>query len=244
MLQALLSHLPPMLCIFAAAFLQSITGFGLVIIAAPLLMLFYEPKAVVLMMACLAFCSNFWQGMFVWRDAEKKTVFWLLAGTLVGQPLGFLVFKAISPEGLKLVVGVFLLVSVVVMQWLRVRIALCPRNSVVTGVASGLMAITTGMGGPPLILYTAYSPLTALQLRATCILFFLFSNVCSLATYFLGGTELKAAFMESLWLLPGIFAGIGCGHLVFKHISQKLFRRIILVMLLGMCLQMVVTALW
>ena len=43
-LSGLPAHAGPMACVFLAAFLQSITGFGLVMVAVPLLMFFYEPK--------------------------------------------------------------------------------------------------------------------------------------------------------------------------------------------------------
>jgi uncharacterized protein len=57
-------HLGPAFVIFFSAVLQSITGFGLVIVAAPLLMLFYDPKLTVPVMLLLACCANFAQGLF------------------------------------------------------------------------------------------------------------------------------------------------------------------------------------
>lgn len=49
-LSGLPAHAGPMACVFLAAFLQSITGFGLVMVAAPLLMFFYEPKLTIVIM--------------------------------------------------------------------------------------------------------------------------------------------------------------------------------------------------
>ena len=57
-LTVLSSHTGPLLAIFFAAFLQAITGFGLVIVAAPLLMFFYDPKIVVPVMLLLACSGN------------------------------------------------------------------------------------------------------------------------------------------------------------------------------------------
>ena len=56
------AHLAPAFVIFFSAVLQSITGFGLVIVAAPLLMIFYDPKLTVPIMLLLACCANFCQG--------------------------------------------------------------------------------------------------------------------------------------------------------------------------------------
>ncbi|MCF0254476.1 MAG: sulfite exporter TauE/SafE family protein [Duodenibacillus sp.] len=242
MLQDVLWHLMPAGCVFIAAFLQSITGFGLVIIAAPLLMHFYEPKAVVLMMALLAFSSNAWQSLFVWKDADRPTVLWLLAGTAAAQPAGYLFFDAVSQDGLKLFAGVMLLASLLAMQLLRLRFAVRPRNSLICGAASGLMQVTTGMGGPPLILYSAYTDFTPRRLRGTCILFFLASNVCSIATYLAGGQDMLAAAREAAWLLPGIFLGVACGQGLIDAVPVKLFKRVIFWLLAGMCLMMIAQA--
>lgn len=40
----LLNHIQPFLCVILAAYLQSVTGFGLAIITAPLLMFFYKSE--------------------------------------------------------------------------------------------------------------------------------------------------------------------------------------------------------
>ena len=63
-------HLAPALVIFFSAILQSITGFGLVIVAAPLLMLFYDPKLTVPVMLMLACCANLTQGIFALRTSN------------------------------------------------------------------------------------------------------------------------------------------------------------------------------
>ena len=68
-LSGLPAHAGPMACVFLAAFLQSITGFGLVMVAAPLLMFFYEPKLTIVIMFFLAACGNSTQlaGACLWN---------------------------------------------------------------------------------------------------------------------------------------------------------------------------------
>ena len=64
-LSGVAAHMGPTLAVFFAAFTQSITGFGLVIIAAPLLMFFYEPKLTVPVMLLLACSGNAAQGFLM-----------------------------------------------------------------------------------------------------------------------------------------------------------------------------------
>lgn len=120
-------HLAPALVIFFSAILQSITGFGLVIVAAPLLMIFYDPKLTVPVMLLLACCANFFQGLFALRTANLKLVFWLYLGVLCGQPIGFWAFDHASSAMLKIFISAIVLFSLGTMQALHRRIRECPR---------------------------------------------------------------------------------------------------------------------
>ena len=235
-LSAFASHIGPLLCVFAAAFLQSATGFGLVMVAAPLLMYFYDPKLVILIVALFAVCGNLTQSFFLRRDARYDVVGCLLLGSVFGQQIGFHIYRAVSPALLKLVISVVILLSLTLMQALRVRVELRPRNSVVTGFVAGIMATTAGMNGPPLILYFSHVPFTPAQLRATSITFFFVSNIVALTTFFLGGVDFTVALHEFVYVLPGLAAGILAGHLAFDYIPAQLFRRALYVILIAMCL--------
>ena len=230
------SHIGPLLCVFAAAFLQSATGFGLVMVAAPLLMYFYDAKLVILIVALFAVCGNATQSFFLRRDARYDVVGWLLLGSVFGQQIGFHIYRAASPTWLKLVISIVILLSLTLMQALRIRVALRPRNTVVTGFVAGVMATTVGMNGPPLILYFSHAPFTPAQLRATSITFFLTSNIVALTTFFLGGVDFTTALHEFVYVLPGLAADILAGHLAFDYIPAQLFRRTLYVILVVMCL--------
>lgn len=230
------SHIGPLLCVFMASFLQSATGFGLVMVAAPLLMYFYDAKLVILIVALFAVCGNATQSFFLRRDARYDVVGWLLLGSVFGQQIGFHIYRAVSPVWLKLVISVVILLSLTLMQTLHLRVALRPRNTVSTGFIAGIMATTVGMNGPPLILYFSHAPFTPAQLRATSITFFFTSNIVALTTFFLGGVDFTVALREFVYVLPGLAVGILAGHLVFDYIPAQFFRRILFVILVVMCL--------
>lgn len=238
----LLAHAWPMFWLFVSAFLQSITGFGLVIIGAPLMMLFYDAKLTVVMMLLLSSCANLTQSIILFRQAHLKTISWLLLGTILGQPIGCLIYHAFSPSGLHLFVSIVLLLSLLAMQFLHIHFQEGARNSIATGIFSGILTLTTGMGGPPLIFYFAYTTLPPAELRATCICYFMLNSLCSLLTFFLSGTPISPAAQESLWFLPMLFLGIFCGSIMFRHVSAALFRQLIVLMLAVICLYSIVTA--
>lgn len=230
-MESCLAHLPayagPALAVFLAAFLQSITGFGLVIVAAPLLMFFYEPKLVVPVMLLLACAGNSVQGFLMRKKADLSLVGWLYVGVLLGQPLGFLAFDHVSNATLKVWISTVVFFSLLFMQVSHRHIPECRRNTVITGICSGFSSITSGMAGPPFLIYLAYTKMSAASFRATCFVFFLFCNVTSLASYIIGGHSLAPAFGEFVSLLPALAIGLSLGHLLARFIPTALLRRLI-----------------
>lgn len=237
------SHPYPALAILLSAVLQSITGFGLVIVAAPLLMLFYDPKLTVPVMLMLAFCGNLMQGLFALKTANRKLVFWLYLGVLFGQPLGFWAFDHASSTGLKIFISLIVLFSLGTMQATHRHIRECPRNSWITGIFSGFTSITAGMGGPPFLIYLAYSKMPVDVMRATCFVFFFLCNATSLLSYAVGGLSFGPAWGEFIYLLPALFLGIGIGHVLYPYVPKNLVRRLIFVLLYVTCIYTIASVL-
>ena len=234
-ISGLLSHAGPLLCVFLAAFLQSVTGFGLVMVAAPLLMFFYEPKLTVIIMFCLAGCGNFTQLLLLWKQVNWPRIAELFCGALIGIPLGVAVFRQLPGEGLKTAVSIAILLTLVSMDFGRRRFEETRRNTIITGMLAGIMAMTTGMAGPPLVLYFAYTTMPQNVFRATCIGYFFFSNLGSLFALWMTGTPIAEAAGEFIFLLPGLACGIALGNRAFRFMPQQLIRRIIIILLYVTC---------
>ena len=225
------AHMAPTLAIFFAAFIQSITGFGLVIIAAPLLMFFYEPKLTVPIMLLLACSGNAVQGFLMRKQANLPLIRWMYLGMLAGQPIGFFFFTYISNDALKVFINIVVLLSLLLMQISHRRIPECRRNTIITGMLSGFTAITTGMGGLPFLIYLAYTSMPPNVFRATCFVYFFLGNATSLVSYLIGGFPLTAAFNEFIYLLPALALGIIVGRESMRFMPTALFRKLVFVIL-------------
>lgn len=233
----------PCLAIFIASFMQSITGFGLAIIATPLLIISYDAKFVVILLQFIALCSNFVQSVQLYRDINKKLVLYLTIGALVGQPIGLYIYDTVSSATLKIIVSAAILLFLILMKFFNAKIPESNRNSGITGFLSGILATTTSMSGPPLVMYLAYTKQNPTVIRATCVLYFFLINVTALIAFYLNGEPLLAAAKESLFLLPALALGLVGGSLVFKHVSAELFRKLIFGMLFVSCVYTIYTTL-
>ena len=84
-------------------------------------------------------------------------------------------------------------------------------------------------------LYFAYSSMPQPVFRATCISYFFFSNLCSLAALWMAGVYLGDAAGEFVYLLPGLACGIALGHKVYPFMPQLLIRKVIIILLYAVC---------
>ncbi len=235
-LPAFSAHAGPLLAVFAASFLQAITGFGLVMVAAPLLMFFYDPRLVVLLVVLLASCGNATQTLILRRAARWDIVRRMFLGSLCAQPVGYFIYHHFPSEGIKLLVSVVILISLTTMQLSHWRFQQTARGDFIAGFLAGAMATTTGMAGPVLILYFAAAGMTPATLRATTISFFFCCNVLSVTTFLVGGAAMGEALHEVVFLLPGLVAGIATGHIFFRYLPAARFRQILNVILYIVCL--------
>ena len=96
--------------------------------------------------------------------------------------------------------------------------------------------MTTGMAGPPFLIYLAYTKMSAEPFRATCFVFFLCCNSTSLIGYLVGGHPLTAAVHEFIYLLPALAAGLSLGHALARFIPTSLLRRLIFFVLYATCI--------
>ncbi len=243
-LTGLYTHLLPAGCVFLAAFLQSITGFGLVIVAAPLLMFFYDVKLTIVIMMLLACCGNLTQSFLLHKKARWSLIGWLIVGSLIAQPIGFLIYYFVPGDPLKLIISLLVIFSMSFLHLLHRKIAETRRNSIISGMLAGFMAITTGMAAPPIAVYFSHSGMPPQNLRATCIGYFFLSNIVSLTTFLLGNVPMAPALSEFIYLLPGLALGILTGNLLFRLIPAVLFKRIILILLYAACIYNICTVLF
>ena len=235
--------LVPLFAIFIASFMQSVTGFGLAIIATPLLIISYEAKLVVIILQFIALCSNFIQSVQLHKHINFKLVQYLTIGALIGQPLGLFVYDSVSNTTLKLIVSIAILVFLILMKFFNAKIPENNRNSIITGFLSGILATTTGMSGPPLVMYLAYTRQEPAVIRSTCVLYFLLINITALIGFYLNGQPMVFAATQAIGLLPGLAIGLILGSIAFKHVSAELFRQLIFGMLFISCAYTIFTIL-
>jgi uncharacterized protein len=219
------------LIIGAAAFLQSLSGFGFSLLAVPLLALIVASKSAVVGSAGLGAVISL---AVVARDREH--VAWRTAATffgtaLAGMPIGLLVIEAVPERTLQAIIAVAVL-GFSALLWRDVQLR--TRSLAVelgVGVTSGILSTSTGMSGPPLVMALHARHVPPQSFRATLAAVFACGSISSLLLFALVG-EFDAQSKHVLLAgAPALLLGIGFGEWRFRRIQPDRFRRLVLVLL-------------
>lgn len=162
--------------VFIGAALQSATGFGFALVAAPLLFAILGPQEAVTAGVLLGLELNL---LTLAGERRRPRVLRRDAVALVGWSLPGLVLGALALSELPdHVLSVFVAVAVVAALGLRLRArrapphagpAAAPRawQSAVAGASSGALATSTSLSGPPLVLFLLARRVSPEQMRDT-----------------------------------------------------------------------------
>lgn len=209
-----------MLLIFVGSFVQTAIGFGLAVVASPLLF-FLSPDYVPTPITLIALLISLWSALKLRADVSigklKNALIWRIPGSIAG---GFLLVW-VSTEQLALWLGILVLFAVAV-SLLPSRIEPTPFRMGVAGFFSGLFGTSSAIGGPPMALLLQHQE--ANQLRGNLAAFFVFSSLISLLVQFAVGHTQWHHLIMTIPLIPSAWAGYKLAGVVTQHISKSKLR--------------------
>ena len=208
----------------AAAMVQAVAGFGLALVAAPLLLLVYGPFVPGPMMAGGLILTV----LILIRDHQHVDVSGLtfsLIGRVIGTAgaAGFLLIA--SDVLFDMTFGVLVMFAVILSA-----AGLQPRpnrkNALIAGTLSGLMGTISSIGGPPVALL--YQNAGAARLRGTLAGFFLVGSLVSLLALAWVGRFGSEEVVLSLFLSLPIALGFWLGEPLRSRMSDRAVRPLVL----------------
>ncbi|WP_117161010.1 sulfite exporter TauE/SafE family protein [Paraliobacillus sp. X-1268] len=209
--------------ILIASVLQTSTGFGFSILATPFLFLLFEPIEAIQINLILSLVISSALIIKIRKDIDFGILRRFVVGSVMGLPVGIMIFLLVDIDRLKLGVSLIILV-LTIMLILTFRINQNKKRDLIVGGLSGLFTTSIGMPGPPLLLYFSGTDTKKEKLRGTTLAFYLFVYFISLVIQVIFAGTNKIIWVSSLWALPLVFVGLYLGQLLFKRINQSVFR--------------------
>jgi uncharacterized protein len=219
----------------AGAALQSATGFGFSLIAAPLVFATVEPEQAVGLMTLLGTVVN---ALTLAGERRRprpalRECAWIIAAALPGAVLGVAVLRALDPVGLQIAVTVGVVATLVARRLAAGRHTPAWGAPLAGFVAGGLTTSTT-TSGPPLIVYLLGRNLTPGVLRDTMPACFLGLSVVGVVALVATGTSgaVPDGALVAI-LVPVVVVGHVAGRPLFTALARSgSYERVVTAILL------------
>ncbi|GAB6927854.1 sulfite exporter TauE/SafE family protein [Paenibacillus sp. JCM 10914] len=209
--------------IFVASILQTSTGFGFSILATPFLLLLFQPAEAIQINLILSLVISAALIAKIRKDVDFGMLKRLIIGSVVGLPIGIIIFSVIQIHQLKLGVSLIILALTALLMF-QFRIRQTRGRDGIAGAISGSLTTSIGMPGPPLLLYFSGTDTQKEKLRGTTLAFYLFIYTLSLAIQVIVAGTSKTVWFSSSMALPLVFIGLLLGQRLFKVINQRVFQ--------------------
>lgn len=212
--------------VLTAGVVKGLTGFGSALVMMPVLSVLYGPAAAVATMQLI-------DGPLAWtmapgavRRCDWRQVLALAGGAAVGMPLGVQVLRVADPDFLRIAIAatVLIMAGLLASGW-RYRGRPGRGLSGGTGLLAGLLGGSTGIGGPPVVLFWLGSQADGASVRANLAVYFAVGSLTGLISLTAAGLVTWQIAATALTLAPFFASGMWLGAKGFRLASETLFRR-------------------
>ena len=233
------SLIAAVLILSAAAFINSVSGFGMALIATaglPLVMPLHEAISLVAVFNLFVSLVTFWHNRsgFSW-----KSVLPLAISICLGVPIGFFFLHSADPEVVKRVLGgVLVLIAV---SDLRLspnhHYQLPPWTAVPLGFTGGLVGGAFNVGGPPIVAFVYSQDWSKVRCVAVLQAVYFLSGIVRNGLMGPAGDYTRTLFVVLAWsILPSMIT-IALGKKLLDRIPKAALRRAVFIFVLVMGLK-------
>lgn len=177
------------------------------------------------------------------KDIDVVLLRKVIIGSVIGAPFGSILFAIVDVTTFKLIIAV-LLIGLTMLLIKNLSIQQTSGRDYGVGFISGIFTTSIGMAGPPLLLYFASTHKNKETIRATSLAYYIFIYLISLLSQLtIEGTS-KMVWLYSMYALPIVFIGLILGQLLFKRLNQKLFLKLVYLLLFAAGMMLLIQSIW
>lgn len=230
----------PLIIVFLAIFVQSLTGFGSGLVsmaflpdllgvrtAAPLVALVTSTLEITLLIR--------------YRSAFNLRAVWrLIAASIFGIPLGVWALRGVNEKVLLDVLG-FVMAGYALYALLNFKLPELnhPAWAYLAGFLSGILSGAYSVGGPPVIIYVNCRRWLPDEFKSNLQGLFLVNDILTIFSHGLSGNLTPTVWKTYLLALPVIALGVLAGAGLDRCLNPLMFRKIVLVLLIIMGVRLI-----
>lgn len=217
------------LAVFTAGLIRGFSGFGSALITAPMLSWVWGPQVGVPVAVLIEIAPAIQLTPKAIPVANWRTVWAISIPALIMLPLGSqILINAPSDDMRRAIAVVVLLLAAVLWSGWRYRGPRGVAAEACVGLVGGTLAGSTGVAGPPAILYTMSGDDPPAVIRANLIGYFTILFFGFVITFGLQGLITSQVLWRVAILVPVFIVGTAIGTRMFGLASARVFRNIAL----------------
>jgi uncharacterized protein len=211
------------------SFVQAVSGFGFALVAVPLVAMLTDPLTAVVTVTMV---SCVYSAVVAVHERSRVDwgVLWPVTGpALVGMPLGLLITRAVPTAYVNMAIGVMVVGCALMLDRMAPRLG--RRGVALAGVTSGALLTSTGTNGPPVVIAVSGRRLGQQEFRATLQATFVVQDVCAVLGFIVVGSVSWATALLVAGALPALPVGWWAAQRVLPHVDERVFSRVVKVLL-------------
>ena len=217
------------------------SGFGMAGgLSVPLLSLVMPPAQAAATMLPLLLVTDLASVYAYRRDWDPVNMKILLPAGMLGIGIGWLIFRLLNDDALRIVLGCiaigFVLNTVLRRNMAAARVSRA--KGWFWGTVSGVTTFVAQAGGPPILVYLLPQRLDKRIHSGTLVLFFAFMNYAKIVPYWSLGLFSSGSLSMSMIVIPFGLLGIPLGMWAQNRMSNTMFYRVTSVLLFFAGLQL------
>ena len=226
------------LLILAGTITQGTIGFGLGTIATPIIALI-RPELVPTLILLLALCISSYTLARTFRETSWRVVGISSLARIPGSLVGAWSIAILSPDGLSIFIGCAVLLAMTLSS-----LGWSPRpttaNTLIAGVASGILGTSTSICGPPMaLIMKRFDPN---RTRGTLAGTFVVGTLISLIILALNGQITSTQMTAATAYFPLVVVGLIAANYLNRFIDRHLLNRIVIIVAISAALLLIAEA--
>ncbi|MDO4909024.1 MAG: sulfite exporter TauE/SafE family protein [Corynebacterium sp.] len=210
------------IALFLGCILQCITGMGLALVAAPLLILFLGEHDGVMLLQVIGVIVCAVSAKALWHEIDRPKLIRIFIPAAIGVIPGVVFAHLVAPKILDISLGVATLIALALGKLVtHSRLMAGPAGAPIAGGTSGFLNVCAGIGGPPLVIYAHCINWEYRSYVATAQAYFTCLNLLSLIMSLI--SHGIPVFQNGIWITAATtsIAGFIAAHYLHDYLPEK-----------------------
>ncbi len=222
-----------LLIITGAAVVFGTVSFGMGVVGTPPLLLLIDAKTAIVVINTHTALISFLVLLTTWRHLDLRKSKGLIAGGLLGTPLGVLLLNVAEPSQLRIIIGgLIVLLGLLNLREINFPFATFPGSGLLFGFITCLAVTAISIGGVLAAVYVLAQKWPAQTVRASLAALFVLSGITQVILYAASGLYTADTGVMVGLTVPGVLVGFGLAGLLVGRLNERAFRYVVVALVI------------